>query len=401
MDIFPFDLSLILNGGLAIAGGTALFSYFKQFLVWLYNQISNYFYFEIEIESTWDIGKWTDEWLITLPFNKACRKFYVYNKYPAQEDEPFPIISSPGNNTLHYFFYKNKLVLLNKSKTEPKHGESSLKTFYIKIFTKNRKIKDDFINDIIKFQEEKNKNKINIFNNCEDYWDNHKQITGRDINTVILPNNLKNNIIDDITQFRKKKQWYSDMGIPYRRGYLFYGVNGSGKTSLVSAIAKYFGLDLYVLNLNSNGSDTNLFTLFSLVKQNSIILIEDIDCYFNKRDNLNKSVKSVSFTGLLNALDGFNGSENRLLFITTNHIENIDSALIRGGRIDLKVEFKKADNYQTKELFKRFYQTDNEKLIDKISLLFPENTKSPAELQELFMQHNIYYWEKRVENKNE
>ncbi len=48
-------------------------------------------------------------------------------------------------------------------------------------------------------------------------------------------------------------QWYAERGIPYRRGYLLYGVPGSGKTSLIHALAGELGLDIYALSLSAKG----------------------------------------------------------------------------------------------------------------------------------------------------
>lgn len=65
---------------------------------------------------------------------------------------------------------------------------------------------------------------------------------------------------------------------------------------------------------------------------------------------------NVTFSGLLNALDGVASSTaQRILFMTTNHISRLDPALIRPGRVDLKEMIEDATPYQSSELFRRFY----------------------------------------------
>ncbi len=57
----------------------------------------------------------------------------------------------------------------------------------------------------------------------------------------------------DARDFLASEEWYADRGIPFRRGYLLHGVPGSGKTSLIHAVAGALGLDIYVISLSSKG----------------------------------------------------------------------------------------------------------------------------------------------------
>lgn len=88
----------------------------------------------------------------------------------------------------------------------------------------------------------------------------------------------------------------------------------------------------------------------------SIILLEDVDGIFVQRDAVNQDEKrGVSFSGLLNALDGVRSQEGRLLFMTTNHRERLDPALIRPGRCDLQIELKNASYSMVERLFLKFF----------------------------------------------
>lgn len=63
----------------------------------------------------------------------------------------------------------------------------------------------------------------------------------------------------------------------------------------------------------------------------------------------------MTFSGFLNALDGVASGEERIIFMTTNHVDRLDPALIRPGRVDLSLLIDDASPAQAKELFTRFY----------------------------------------------
>jgi chaperone BCS1 len=66
---------------------------------------------------------------------------------------------------------------------------------------------------------------------------------------------------------------------------------------------------------------------------------------------------SVTFSGLLNALDGVASSEERIIFMTTNHYSKLDPALIRPGRVDVQEILDDAQGEQAERLFIKFYGT--------------------------------------------
>ena len=81
------------------------------------------------------------------------------------------------------------------------------------------------------------------------------------------------------------------------------------------------------------------------------VVFEDIDCVFDGREGKSK----VTFSGLLNALDGLSSGRNQVTFMTTNHIENLDEALIRPGRVDLRVHLGNIDDSQARRLHAKFF----------------------------------------------
>jgi chaperone BCS1 len=90
------------------------------------------------------------------------------------------------------------------------------------------------------------------------------------------------------------------------------------------------------------------------VPQHSLVLIEDIDCVFLKRKKADDK-ENVTFSGLLNAIDGVMASAGRVLFMTTNNVETLDAALIRPGRVDMSIKLDNASREQMEQLFLRFF----------------------------------------------
>ncbi|KAI8842086.1 P-loop containing nucleoside triphosphate hydrolase protein [Chytridium lagenaria] len=174
----------------------------------------------------------------------------------------------------------------------------------------------------------------------------------RNIESVVLNDGLSTKIIEDVKGFLENGKWYYDRGIPYRRGYLFYGPPGTGKTSFIQALAGHFD--------ERGMTDDRLAHLLANAPHRSLILLEDIDAAFSQRDANDKFQSMVTFSGLLNALDGIAASEERLVFMTTNHIDRLDAALVRPGRVDFRALFDNASDLQARQMFLKFYPGKDE-----------------------------------------
>lgn len=135
---------------------------------------------------------------------------------------------------------------------------------------------------------------------------------------------------------------------------MFYGRPGNGKTSFCIALSKYFNKDIQFLNLNDIEKDTYLFESFQGLKDNSILVIEDVDAIYGNREGKSK----ISFSALLNCMDGAFSKHGIIVIMTTNHIEKIDSALIREGRIDMKVNIDNPEIDMVEQYLSLFYEKD-------------------------------------------
>jgi chaperone BCS1 len=181
----------------------------------------------------------------------------------------------------------------------------------------------------------------------------------RPLQSVILDQGIKEQIVDDVKDFLGRQQWYVDRGIPYRRGYLLYGPPGSGKSSFIQALAGELDFGVAIINLSERGmTDDKLALLLTKLPPRTILLLEDADAAFRNRRQVEVDGyggATVTFSGLLNALDGVAAGEERIAFLTTNHIDRLDEALIRPGRVDMTVRIGEATRHQAAQMWDRFY----------------------------------------------
>jgi mitochondrial chaperone BCS1 len=187
----------------------------------------------------------------------------------------------------------------------------------------------------------------------------------RPLSSIIVEGNIKDMIKDDSIRFLNSEKWYISKGIPYRRGYLLYGPPGCGKTSLVTALAGELRLPIVLIPLNSDRMDDLILAeAMGSTPKDCIIFIEDIDSALPREAEQNQHLMArmrrapVTLSGLLNAIDGVGAQEGRLLFMSTNHRDRLDEALIRPGRVDFQAYLGKASKAGASELFDQFFVGD-------------------------------------------
>ncbi|KAL2692389.1 hypothetical protein Neosp_002796 [[Neocosmospora] mangrovei] len=228
----------------------------------------------------------------------------------------------------------------------------------------------------------------------------------RHLDTVHFDNEMKQDLLVDIRNYLdpKTQKRYQSRSMPYRRGYLFYGPPGTGKSSLSVAIAGEFGLDLYEVKIPSVATDADLEQMFQEIPPRCVVLLEDIDAVWVDRSSNEKNnqdgnhAPNCTLSGLLNVLDGVGSQEGRIVIMTTNRPDQLDSALIRPGRVDMKVLLGNISKKSAEEMFIRMFSPDLgctthldmqeiRALAKQFASAIPEDTFTPSLLQGFFQLH--------------
>ncbi len=207
----------------------------------------------------------------------------------------------------------------------------------------------------------------------------------RPLKSILLPKEVKDEIIKDLEDYTRPstRRWYTKRGYPYRRGHLFYGKPGTGKSSLTLALAAHLGLELYIVPINNPEFDQEtLASMFRSLRDPCMVLLEDVDALNTTTHQRGSSRRSQSghsnLSTLLNLLDGVAAKEGVILIMTSNHLEVLDDALVRPGRIDKKVHFTNATQYQLHGLFLITYLSDASEEVHQTSAVKNEKIPTPV-----------------------
>lgn len=350
---------------------------------------------DLEIQSKDKSYAWFLEWMSKHP-QRVSKHLSVRTNYVQHDNgsvsTKFALVPGPGN---HWIRYKGAFILIKRERSAKMIDLTNGSPFEIVTLTtlyRDRYLFREILNEAKDIALKSTEGKTVIYTSFGPEWRKFGQPKAkRALPSVILDKQIKEGILNDVYEFMKNGKWYSDRGIPYRRGYLLYGPPGSGKTSFIQALAGELDYNICILNLSEgNLTDDRLNHLMNNMPERSILLLEDIDAAFNKRGQSAESgfQSSVTFSGLLNALDGVTSSEETITFMTTNHPEKLDPAIMRPGRIDYKVFIGNATLYQVEKMFLKFYPGEEElckRFVDSIEKL--NISVSTAQLQGLFVMN--------------
>lgn len=216
-------------------------------------------------------------------------------------------------------------------------------------------------------------------------WKFLSKLKKRKLDSIFLPEDIKDNIINDIDKFVNSEEVYNQCGIPYQRNYLLYGIPGTGKTSLIFSIASKYDMDIAIFSFGYNIDDGLFMSAIARMPNNCILILEDIDGLFTERKSGDSNRSCVSFSGMLNTLDGVGRKHQLITFMTTNHIELLDPAILRPGRVDYKIYFDYVTEFQIKQMCE--YLLVNKSNIDKF-VKYAKNKQIPAALLQKFLFEN-------------
>ena len=395
--------------------------------------------------------------VINYIFKNTKVNHYIFYKHVFNEEENtkpnltdgylepsesfYNIVLKPFTNEKS--IYKNKDILLDIILDKYDKGSDDQHSIFesnFKLYSDDINILTEFINICVKEYDQHLEQQTSITKyyciyqgECESRYKEKEQntyitfplIISKSFDNIFLPE--KNTLQNDLDFFINNKQWYNKKGIQYSFGILLKGEPGTGKTSVIKAIAKYTNRHIIDIPLNKVKTQKELLNIFKensngmiyssneneykkIPRSNCILVFEDIDCVCDlvlsrefkkeiidytsnskkdtyKKNNIensekknnqndiieyvkvdtddNKSTvikkfneeKDITLSSLLNVLDGILESNGIIYVITTNYPEKIDKALLRPGRINFTIDFKKSDYHTIKEMLEYFYET--------------------------------------------
>lgn len=211
------------------------------------------------------------------------------------------------------------------------------------------------------------------------FWESYGILPFRKIQSVSLAGGMEVDLLQDAKRFLKEQGIYDRAGRPYKRVYCLFGPPGTGKTSTVMAVASELGKDLAIFNVDSLRDDT-FIDLLSNLPTGSVIMFEDVDSMFKQRES---KTGGMTFSTLLNALDGILHPRGALIFLTTNHLDRLDAALHRPGRVDRLIEVGNSSAQQRASMWSSVFPG-----VTPPAILQKDHPNiSPAWLSALLFQH--------------
>ncbi len=289
---------------------------------------------------------------------------------------------SPGEG-FHIFFLDGRLMWM---KREVQVGAMVVEKITLSTFGRDKRPLESIVHAAMHHRIERELNRIAVYvpNPYNNEWTRARLGNNRKLDSVVLKAGQKEAVLADLERFFAARERYETLGIPWRRGYLLYGPPGTGKTSLVTALASELLLNVCVLSLASpNVTDEKIGNLLASVPRRSVILIEDVDAFFQQRSKADTGVR-VSYSGFINALDGVAAHEGSVVFLTTNHPQLIDEAAIRSGRVDFRMELGLCDRDQLERMFRKFF--DDEAAAARFADTVVAGRWSPAQVQERLLK---------------
>jgi chaperone BCS1 len=365
------------SGGLTLMLVGALMALLRNLPGTAWGWLVHWVTISVEIPDRDPAFRWVQSWIVNQRHAGRARRLSVTTTWDDPDPDPttytdpdyrftsgrvsearFILSPAPG---MHLMKYRGRLVLLRRARRELQSGGplAFQETLTLQIIGGNRALVDALLNEAHKTALPRIPG-VNILTGRHENWNTCSWRPRRPLASIVLADNMLEEILADLRTFLDAGAWYMRRGVPHRRGYLLHGPPGNGKTTLVAAVAGELGLSVAVLSLNSKTlTDEALRNQVNALPSGAVLLIEDIDCAFAEK-RAGGEVSGVTMSGLLNALDGVSSREGRVLFLTTNHPERLDPALIRPGRVDRCFRLGNTTSDQARRLFAWFYANGND-----------------------------------------
>ncbi len=404
------DQNPFLSGGLMLMVIGAAMALLRKLPGAIWSFLVRRFTISVEIPDRDPAFRWVQAWLAEQRSARRARNLSLTTTWVSDDPDPsidadpsygfgsgklskarFVLSPAPGT---HVITYKGHLIVLQRARRDLENGGALAfqETLTLQILRGNRELIDELLRETHRAAMPKVPG-VNILTTTRHgSWTVSSWRPRRPLASIVLADDMLDDLLKDMRSFLDTGEWYTARGVPHRRGYLLHGPPGNGKTTLVAAAAGEVGLSVAVLSLNNKiMTDDSLRELVDSLPQGTVLLIEDIDCAFRtKRESAEET--GVTLSGLLNALDGVSSREGRILFMTTNHPERLDPALVRPGRVDRSFRLGNTTHDQARRLYLWFYTGGEpdpriESLAREFGDSIPTGQVCMAAIQEHLLRH--------------
>ncbi len=404
----------VFTGGifLVVTGFLAAYLHWGAQLLW--EQVQRLFIVSLEVRKEDEGFQWIMQWLAHQTEQRNGRELSLftsrqgqYDHHQGSEAANKPLLHFGPAPGVHFIRYKGCLIWVERviKEQNSSNGLELNETVKLATYGRNPQILKDLTVEALNFMLGEEFGRTLIFQPKYGWggtWRKLMAIDKRALKSVHFGEGILEELLADVREFFSMKEWYKRRGIPHRRGILLYGPPGNGKSTFATALAGELGLNLCICSLSNRSlDDDDLQENLRKMPKESILLLEDIDATFVQRKKGSGFKNKVTFSGLLNALDGAVAYDGSLVLMTTNHKEKLDPALTRPGRIDISLHIGMATRDQIRRLFSYFYmswESKDEALIQKkqkqvdrmasqFAEVFPDETISMASIQGFLLRY--------------
>ncbi|KAK9810632.1 hypothetical protein WJX73_005947 [Symbiochloris irregularis] len=298
------------------------------------------------------------------------------------------------------------------------------RSFQLRVLRRYRSLTEQYLQHIrltAEAQEKRNRQLLVYTNTGGDFsmgrkarrlWDSQHFTHPATFDTIALSSKVKHAIISKLNTFAGDAAHYRKTGRPHKFGAFLFGPPGTGKTSVIAAIANYMQYSIYDLDLTGVNRNLDLRALLTQISDRAVVVIEDIDTVelpsrltkddsnaaseaaaaqasggrmgkFGRMGGMDDQKSKLTLGGLLNFADGIRSScgSERIFIFTTNHPERLDPALVRPGRMDLHLQLGYCDFEMFAALCQRYLGLSQHPMLDEIAKVLDPGCKiTPADV---------------------